>query len=83
MNTPSEAAESRKLFQGGSPRAAREAASEWLRDFSLHGPLEISSIRVSEEGAKFIATVTFSEAEIAIAPRHFPDHAPAPLLQSA
>jgi hypothetical protein len=74
MSTPAAAPEKRKSFPGDSPPAARDAASAWLRDFSAHGPLDIRSIRVSEEADRFIATVVYSEARIELTPRHFPDH---------
>lgn len=77
MSTPATASEKRKAFPGESPPAARDAASAWLRDFSAHGPLDIRSIRVSEEGDRFIATVIYAEAKIEVTPRHFPDHQPA------
>jgi hypothetical protein len=77
VSTMSDATEQRRSFPGDSPRAARDAASEWLRDFSAHGPLDIQSISVSEEGQSFLATVVFSEASIEITPRHFPNYVPA------
>lgn len=72
MSMSSDAEEKSKSFPGKSPNAARDAASEWLRDFSEHGPLDIRSIRVSEEGEAFLATVTYTTAKIEITPRHFP-----------
>ena len=51
-----------RAFLGESPDAARRAASEWLSDFSAHGPLEIVKIRTIQEGATFVATVTYSAA---------------------
>lgn len=83
MSTPSDAAEKSKSFRGGTPNAARDAASEWLRNFNAHGPLDIRSISVSEKGETFIATVVYSDATIEITPRHFPDREAEPLLQSA
>ena len=76
MSMPSKAPEQRKIFRAASPSAARDSASEWLRDFRAHGPLDIRSIRVSEKNSAFIATVVYSEAEIETTPRHFPDFAP-------
>jgi hypothetical protein len=76
MSMTGNAPEQSKSFPGNSPRAARDAASEWLRDFSAHGPLDIRSIRVSEEGQTFFATVVFSNASIEITPRHFTDYKP-------
>jgi hypothetical protein len=83
MNTPGNAQEMRRSFPGMSPPAARDAASVWLRDFSAHGPLDIRSIRVTEAGGAFIATVVYSEASIEITPRHYPEREPQPLLKSA
>ncbi len=79
MNLPVAAAlEMRKSFPGESPPAARDAASAWLRDFSVHGPLDIRSISVSEEDDHFIATVVYTNASLEIVPmRHFPDRQPA------
>ena len=68
--------ERKRSFPGESPSAARDAASLWLHDFSDHGPLDIQSIRVSEDGESFVATVVYTDAVIEIAPRHFPDHEP-------
>jgi hypothetical protein len=82
MSTSSDAREQSKSFSGESPDAARNAASEWLRDFSSHGPLDIRSIRVSEEDESFVATVTYTNATIEITPRHFPDHHRLPVAQS-
>ena len=76
MTTPSDLPERSKTFPGSSPSAARDAASLWLRDFSDHGPLDIRSIRVSEEGERFVATVVYAEASIEATPRHFPDAEP-------
>jgi hypothetical protein len=61
---------------------ARKAASKWLSDFKEHGTLDIHSIRVSEGGDAFIATVVYSEMAIEdTPPRRFPDQMP--LVQSA
>jgi hypothetical protein len=83
MSSPNHTLEEHKSFAGGSPAAARDAATTWLRDFAAHGPLDIRSIRVSEDGETFVATVVYTPAEIEVTPRHFPDHEPLPLLQSA
>jgi hypothetical protein len=83
MTRTSTASETRRSFSGASPHAARDAASAWLRDFSAHGPLDIASIRVSEQADGFIATVTYSEAEIEVTPRHFSEGGHLPLLRSA
>lgn len=83
MSNASGAPDQRKAFEGGSPAAARAAASKWLRDFSAHGPLDIHGIRVSEDGERFLATVVYSHAEVETTPRHFPDQEPLPLRKSA
>jgi hypothetical protein len=82
MSMSGDATAQSKSFPGESPNAARDAASEWLRDFSAHGPLDISSIRVSEEGDTFVATVTYTNAKIEITPRHFPDNHRLPVAHS-
>jgi hypothetical protein len=82
MSTPSATTEKSKSFPGESPCAARDAATAWLRDFSEHGPLDIRSIRVSEDGETFVATVIYADATIEITPRHFPDHHRLPVAQS-
>ena len=51
-----------RSFQGISPDAARQAVSSWLSDFTEHGPFKIHEIRTDEQGAHFVATVTYSEA---------------------
>jgi len=61
----------RKIFPGESPAAARDAASKWLRNFDIHGPLDITSISVSEDEDRFIATVIFTNASIETTPRYF------------
>lgn len=76
MTTHSDASEQQKTFNGSSASAARDAASSWLRNFSLHGPLDIRSIRVTEEGESFVATVVYSDASIDFTPRHFPEPKP-------
>ena len=81
MSMSGDAEEKSKAFPGESPNAARDAATVWLRDFSEHGPLDIRSIRVSEDGETFVATVTYADATIETTPRHFPDHQP--VMQTA
>ncbi len=54
-------ADQSRLFEGDSPGGARAAASQWLGDFSQHGPLRIRRISVSQNGESFVAIVTFSE----------------------
>ena len=41
--------EKSKSFAAYSPGEARSAATQWLSDFTDHGPLRIMSIRVTEE----------------------------------
>lgn len=48
-------------FQGASAGMAREAASRWLGDFSLHGPLEIRAIKTGECEDVFTAAVFYSK----------------------
>ena len=48
-------------FEGESAGVARKAASEWLGDFTKHGPLTLHSIRVSMQDGKYLAVVTYSE----------------------
>lgn len=47
-----------KLFIGASVGEARNLASEWLRDFRDHGPLEIKSIKSEVRGDHSAAIVT-------------------------
>jgi hypothetical protein len=81
--------EMRKSFAAGTPTAARLAASAWLGDFAAHGPLDLRSIRVVEEGDAFAAVVTYREMEVETTPRHFGNEpvrlprATMPLLKSA
>ena len=77
MTIHSDASEQQMTFNGSSACAARDAASAWLRNFSLHGPLDIRSIRVTEDGESFVATVVYSDASIDFTPRHFPEPKPA------
>ncbi len=76
-------AKKRKSFAGYTAGEARTAASDWLRNFKDHGPLEIKSIRVSEERQYFVATVTYAEMAAEPAPtQYFADYEPV-LLKSA
>lgn len=50
-----------KVFLGDSPGGARSAASDWLGDFSQHGPLNIRRISVTQHQDAFLAIVTYSE----------------------
>jgi hypothetical protein len=74
-------AENWKSFTGQSPGEARSAASDWLRNFKEHGPLEIRSLRVSGNDERFTATVTYSEMTVEATPQHFPNYEP--VLKSA
>lgn len=65
-----------KAFAAYTPGEARTAASEWLRNFKLHGPLDISSIKISEERDLFIATVAYSEMTIEKTPQYFANYQP-------
>jgi hypothetical protein len=69
-------AEKRKAFTGRSAGQARTYACDWLRNFRDHGPLDIRSIRVSEEGGYFIATVTYADMAIEAAPQYFANYEP-------
>jgi hypothetical protein len=75
-------AEIRKSFAAPSAGEARNFASEWLRDFDEHGPLDIKSIRVREHREVFIATIVYDLMQVEATPRHFPDYEPV-LLKSA
>jgi hypothetical protein len=46
-------------FSADTAGAARDAASSWLNDFNLHGPLEIESIKTSAYGGRFVAVVSY------------------------
>ena len=63
MDSPAEQAapEMFKAFEAESPGRARTALSRWLGDFSLHGPLKISRIRVTPHAESFVAVVVYSE----------------------
>jgi hypothetical protein len=69
-----DAGEKSKSFAAYTPGEARTAAAEWLRNFKDHGPLKISSIRVTEERALFVATVAYSEMTIESSPQYFSNH---------
>jgi hypothetical protein len=66
-----DAGEKSKSFAAYTPGEARTAAAEWLRNFKDHGPLNISSIRVTEERELFVATVAYSEMTIESSPQYF------------
>jgi hypothetical protein len=68
--------EKSKSFAAYTPSEARAAAGEWLRNFKDHGPLKISSIRVSEERDLFVATVAYSEMTVETTPQYFADYRP-------
>ena len=65
--------EKSKSFAAYSPSEARSAATQWLGNFKVHGPLRIMSIRVTEERNLFVATVTYSETTVEHSPRYFAD----------
>jgi hypothetical protein len=67
--------EKSKSFAAYSPGEARSAATQWLGDFKDHGPLRITSIRVTEERGLFVATVVYSEMKVESSPRYFADFA--------
>ena len=48
-----------KEFSAGSAGMARNAATEWLRDFSTHGPVQIESIKTTAYRDKFVAVVAY------------------------
>lgn len=50
----------RKRFAEPTPGKAREAAGEWLRDFSRHGPLQIRKIATRECRDRFLTVVTYT-----------------------
>jgi len=75
------AGEKSKSFAAYSPSEARVAAAHWLANFREHGPLRISSIRVTEENDLFIATVAYSDMVVETTPRYFENYRP--LLKSA
>jgi hypothetical protein len=68
--------EKSKSFAAYTPGEARTAAAQWLRNFKDHGPLEISSIRVTEERELFVATVAYSDMVVKQSPRYFADYQP-------
>jgi hypothetical protein len=75
----------RKSFAAYTPSEARAAASQWLRNFKEHGPLQIKSIKVAEERDLFIATVAYAEMTVEATPQYFPNYQPIlpTLLKSA
>jgi hypothetical protein len=68
--------EKSKSFAAYTPSEARTAAAEWLRNFKDHGPLKISSIRVTEERELFVATVAYSEMPVETTPQYFQNYQP-------
>jgi hypothetical protein len=76
-------AKKRKTFAGYTAGEARKAASDWLRNFRDHGPLDIKSISVSEENKFFVATVLYAEMELEPAPPQYFAHYQPALLKSA
>jgi hypothetical protein len=65
-----------KSFAAYTPGEARTAAAEWLRNFKDHGPLKISSIKVTEERELFVATVDYSEMTVETTPQYFANYQP-------
>jgi hypothetical protein len=51
----------KKVFEAETAGAARKAASDWLSDFTKHGPLDIESVRVFAHKAGYVAIVTYAE----------------------
>jgi hypothetical protein len=78
MRSPREAPTSvrRKEFAAYTPGEARTAASQWLRNFRDHPPLDIRGIRISEERDLFVATVTYTEMTVEETPQYFPNYQP-------
>jgi hypothetical protein len=76
MNSQAPVGEKRKAFAAYTPGEARTAAAEWLRNFRDHGPLNISSIKVTEERDLFVATVAYSEMTIETTPQYFENYQP-------
>jgi hypothetical protein len=68
--------EKRKTFAAYTAGEARKAASDWLHNFKDHGPLEIRSIRVTENRDVFTATVYYAEMAVEETPQYFPDYRP-------
>lgn len=75
----------RKSFAAYTPGEARAAASQWLRNFKEHGPLQIKSIKVAAERDLFVATVAYAEMAVETTPQYFPNYQPVlpTLLKSA
>ena len=65
----SSAGEKSRAFAAYTPGEARTAASLWLRNLNDHGPLNISSIRITEERDLFVATVAYSEMTVETTPQ--------------
>lgn len=76
MNSQAPVGEKRKAFAAYTPGEARNAAAEWLRNFRDHGPLNISSIKVTEERELFVATVAYSEMTVETTPQYFENYQP-------
>jgi hypothetical protein len=51
----------KKAFEAATAGAARKAASDWLSDFTKHGPLQIESVRVFAVKERYVAVVTYAE----------------------
>ena len=76
MSHPAPVGKKSKSFAAYTPGEARTAAAEWLRNFKIHGPLDISSIKVTEERELFVATVAYSEMTIETTPQYFANYQP-------
>jgi hypothetical protein len=46
-------------FPGRTVESARDAAVDWLRDFTAHEPLRIQSIKTEAFDGRFVAVVTY------------------------
>jgi hypothetical protein len=75
----------RKSFAAYTPGEARRAASDWLRNFKEHGPLEIKNIKVAAKRDLFVATVAYAEMTVEATPQYFLNYQPIlpSLLKSA
>lgn len=56
-----------EFFTADSAGRARTAATMWLSDFTIHGPLQIQSIRTAPRQDEFVAVVTYRSWEPGVA----------------
>lgn len=49
-------------FEAADKESAAAAATRWINDFTLHGPIHFRGLSVSQSGGKFVATVQYAEA---------------------